>query len=124
MVESDDYQKEIANLRNQREFVKELLISSEKEKNEIANEVYEVGRREYQVDFERMNRSALVKLCMGLFSKLKDLDHDRRQLEQQLELIQTAEKGKYESMLKMVKKLEKNSDKKLSMKRMAGIPFN
>ena len=80
------------NLRGQREYIKELLISSEKEKNEFANQVYEIARKDYKVDFERMNKSEVVKFCMGLLAKLKDLELDHAQLLEQIKILSTTEK--------------------------------
>ena len=111
------------NLRKQREYIKELLISSEREKNEFANQIYEIARKEYQVDFERMNKSDVVKFCMGLLAKVKELEQDKSHLQEQIRIISTTEKEKYENMLKLVKRLQSGSEKKVSIKRLNSMPY-
>lgn len=71
-----------------------------------------------------MNKSEVVKFCIGLLAKNKDIENDRAHLQEQLRMFSTSEKEKYENLYKLVKKLEKGEDKKLSIRRLNSMPFN
>ena len=61
---------------------------------------------------------------MGLLAKMKDIEKDRVHLQEQLKMISTTEKEKYENMLKLVKKVEKGVEKKVSIRRLASMPYD
>lgn len=50
-----------------------MLVNCEKEKNEIANDGYEIARGQYKIDFYHMTKPQVVKLCIELLAKLKQL---------------------------------------------------
>ena len=72
-TELEDKEKDFQKILAERQYNREILITCEKQRMVLSNDISRIGKSKYDIDFSEMTKAQISKFCLMLLAKIDDL---------------------------------------------------